>query len=286
MPNGGIQGIACTQLLYQLIATTPEIFAMLPTSRLDETLRHVFHDGLLAAPHNGARIMTSREDSATDELIMAAVNAGAEVRTHATLPAWFAIVGRKTVVVPRDPDNADAGLAFLHRGGHVRAALWMFVHAWQTASPFTQENDAFSLNRWERQVLEQLARGIKDEAAARRLGVSVRTYRRHVADLCERLGASSRFEAGIRAAQAGLVLRDRHHDLAAGVGPGMSSPALMSAVRVSRFLAVGEEHPRRERGRQQSLRGAVAPIGAGAGLVSQRADSRSRPADLEEPWAR
>jgi DNA-binding CsgD family transcriptional regulator len=192
-------------LLYQLVATTPEIFAMVPTSRLDDSLRRAFHEGLLAAPHVGARILTSHEDPADDELIRIAMTAGVEVRTHATLPTWFAVAGRKTVVVPRDPDNTDAGLVILHRGSYVRAAMWMFAHAWQTASPIPDTNDALSLSRWERQVLEQLASGIKDEAAARRLGVSVRTYRRHVTDLCERLGASSRFEAGMRAAKAGLV---------------------------------------------------------------------------------
>jgi DNA-binding CsgD family transcriptional regulator len=202
--NGGILGIECTQL-YRLIGTTPEIFAMLPASGLDETLRHAFRCGLHAGPHNGAQILTSQESPVADELILAAVNAGAEVRTHATLPMLFAIVGRKAVIVPRDPDNPGAGLVLLHRGGHVRAALWMFAHAWQTASPFPQENNLLSLSQGERQVLELLASGIKDEAAARRLGVSVRTYRRHVTDLCERLGASSRFEAGMRAAQAGVV---------------------------------------------------------------------------------
>jgi DNA-binding CsgD family transcriptional regulator len=194
-------------VLYQLVATTPEIFAIVPASRLDDSLRRAFHDGLLAAPHNGARLLTSHEDLAgNDELIRAGVTAGAEVRTQATLPTWFVIAGRKTVAVPRDPDNADAGLVLMHRRGHVRAALWFFAHAWQTASPVSPANSALSLSRWERQVLEQLASGIKDEAAARRLGVSVRTYRRHVTDLCERLGASSRFEAGMRAAKAGLVL--------------------------------------------------------------------------------
>lgn len=205
MDHGGIHDVECRWLLSRLIAATPEIFAMLPTARLDETLRHAFRDGLRAIPHNDARILISRENSAADELVGAAVHAAAEIRTHPALPMWFAIVGRKTVVVPRDPDDADAGLVLLHGAGHVRAALWMFGHVWQTASPFAQEDDAISLNRWERRVLEQLASGIKDEAAARRLGVSVRTYRRYVTDLCDRLGASSRFEAGMRAVQAGLV---------------------------------------------------------------------------------
>ncbi len=56
-----------------------------------------------------------------------------------------------------------------------------------------------------REILGQLAAGCKDETAARALGVSLRTYRRRVAELMEILGASSRFQAGARAREAGLL---------------------------------------------------------------------------------
>jgi DNA-binding CsgD family transcriptional regulator len=193
-------------LLYRLIAASPDVFAMVPISRLDNTLTRVFHDGLLAAPHNGTRILTSDYDPGGDPAYNARIiRAGAEVRTHAALPMWLAIVDQKTVIVPRDPDDADAGLVLVRRRGYVRTAVWMFAQAWRTASPLPRASGPVSLSRWERRVLEQLASGIKDEAAARKLGVSVRTYRRYVTELCEHLGASSRFEAGIRAARAGLV---------------------------------------------------------------------------------
>lgn len=55
-----------------------------------------------------------------------------------------------------------------------------------------------------RQILRLLSAGQKDEAAARQLGVSVRTYRRRVADLMTLLGAESRFQAGERASALGL----------------------------------------------------------------------------------
>jgi DNA-binding NarL/FixJ family response regulator len=53
-------------------------------------------------------------------------------------------------------------------------------------------------------ILRLLSAGHKDEAAARSLGVSVRTYRRRVADLMALLGAESRFQAGERARALGL----------------------------------------------------------------------------------
>lgn len=54
-------------------------------------------------------------------------------------------------------------------------------------------------------LLQLLAGGSTDEAAAKKLGVSVRTVRRMMADLMERLGATSRFEAGHRATQRGWL---------------------------------------------------------------------------------
>ncbi|MER5883126.1 LuxR C-terminal-related transcriptional regulator [Streptomyces sp. NPDC001941] len=55
------------------------------------------------------------------------------------------------------------------------------------------------------QVLRLLCSGAKDEAAARQMGVSVRTYRRYVARILKSLDVTSRFQAGIRAAELGLV---------------------------------------------------------------------------------
>ncbi|WP_369137423.1 helix-turn-helix transcriptional regulator [Modestobacter versicolor] len=56
-----------------------------------------------------------------------------------------------------------------------------------------------------RQILSSLALGEKDEVAARTLQVSLRTYRRYVAVLLEELGATSRFQAGVFAAERGWL---------------------------------------------------------------------------------
>ncbi|BFP53473.1 LuxR family transcriptional regulator [Streptomyces griseus] len=56
-----------------------------------------------------------------------------------------------------------------------------------------------------RQILAALRAGITDEVAARELTVSVRTYRRYVAEIMTLLDASSRFQAGVRAAELGLL---------------------------------------------------------------------------------
>ncbi len=57
-------------------------------------------------------------------------------------------------------------------------------------------------------VLQTLNAGLKDEVAARRLSVSLRTYRRRIAELMDYFGVNTRFELGVRVAEVGLL---RHH---------------------------------------------------------------------------
>ncbi|MCX3290139.1 Lrp/AsnC family transcriptional regulator [Streptomyces sp. NEAU-H22] len=55
-----------------------------------------------------------------------------------------------------------------------------------------------------RRVLRALGSGATDTAAAKELGMSVRTCRRRVAELLDTLDAGSRFQAGVRAGELGL----------------------------------------------------------------------------------
>ncbi|MET7679216.1 helix-turn-helix transcriptional regulator [Streptomyces sp. NPDC005423] len=57
----------------------------------------------------------------------------------------------------------------------------------------------------ERQVLELLAAGHLDESIARQLNISIRTCRRIIASLMDRLEARSRFQAGVIAAARGWM---------------------------------------------------------------------------------
>lgn len=57
----------------------------------------------------------------------------------------------------------------------------------------------------ERQVALLLAQGLTDMAAAKHVGVTDRTFRRHVRSLLGRLGAQSRFEAGAKAVLRGWL---------------------------------------------------------------------------------
>lgn len=92
--------------------------------------------------------------------------------------------------------------------GIVASLVAIYQQAWDTAVPLgaeRQRDQATGLSAGEREMLLLLSTGITDETAAKRLGVSLRTVRRQMAALMERLGATSRFEAGLKAAQRGWL---------------------------------------------------------------------------------
>ncbi|MFB8237890.1 LuxR family transcriptional regulator [Kitasatospora purpeofusca] len=83
----------------------------------------------------------------------------------------------------------------------------LFDNVWRGAVP-AGERIVFgdrSRAAFARQILGALRAGVTDEVAARDLAVSVRTYRRYVAEIMALLGANSRFQAGVRAAELGLL---------------------------------------------------------------------------------
>jgi DNA-binding CsgD family transcriptional regulator len=119
-----------------------------------------------------------------------------------------AVDGRLAVV--RQADGPTAAPALLVRAEALTSlAVALFDQVWKFSEPL-EDGEAGAGGEdtptpQERTLLRLLSLGAKDEAAARHLGVSVRTVRRMVADLMRRLDARSRFQAGIVAAQRGWL---------------------------------------------------------------------------------
>ncbi|MCZ0983708.1 helix-turn-helix domain-containing protein [Streptomyces diastatochromogenes] len=135
--------------------------------------------------------------------------AGAEIRTLPSLPLHLRIVDGTSAVLPLDPDDPDRGAALLNEPGALTGLRALFTHLWDEAAPLpdadgdTGEPGAYSPQ--ERALLRFLAEGLTDEAAARRLGISLRSERRMISGLSARFGAHSRFQLGLQAARSGLV---------------------------------------------------------------------------------
>ncbi|WP_077801270.1 response regulator transcription factor [Streptomyces sp. JHA26] len=89
----------------------------------------------------------------------------------------------------------------------LRALGTFFQSVWSDAVP-AAESIAFGDRghaALAQRILGALQAGVTDEVAAREQNVSVRTYRRYVAEIMSLLGANSRFQAGVRAAELGLL---------------------------------------------------------------------------------
>jgi DNA-binding NarL/FixJ family response regulator len=117
------------------------------------------------------------------------------------------ITDRSTAVIPVDSEDTSAGAVVLTGHGTLTALCALFESVWESAKPFGEKahRDESGLTDTESTALKLLADGFTDEAIAKRLGVSHRTARRVATGLMERLGARSRFEAGVRAVRQGWL---------------------------------------------------------------------------------
>lgn len=133
---------------------------------------------------------------------------GGQVRTAPLLPPPMLVYDRTVALVLIDPAERSRGAVCTREPGVVGYLLALFAQTWDSAVPLgadVSEDPSTGLSRTEQELLKLLAGGMTDERAAARLGVSLSTVRRQMAGLMERLGASSRFEAGLRAAQRGWI---------------------------------------------------------------------------------
>ncbi|WP_406631301.1 LuxR C-terminal-related transcriptional regulator [Amycolatopsis sp. WGS_07] len=127
--------------------------------------------------------------------------AGASTRTVPRVPLDALVIDGTAVVLPAE----GSGAAAFHLPGVVTSVVELFERVWPTAVPLQTAADREESTERERELLKLLSAGYTDAAAAENLGISVRTVRRTVADVMNRLGARSRFQAGAKAADRGWL---------------------------------------------------------------------------------
>ncbi|MFC0844280.1 LuxR C-terminal-related transcriptional regulator [Streptomyces noboritoensis] len=148
-----------------------------------------------------------RNDQPTVEYATWLAGLGGQVRTVPDLPTRMIITDRSTAVIPVSSEDTGAGAVLLTGQGTLTALCALFESIWAGAQPLgaAASRDTKGLSPQEATTIALLAQGHTDEAIAKRLGVSQRTARRIATDLMERLGARSRFEAGVRSVQHGWL---------------------------------------------------------------------------------
>lgn len=187
---------------------------VLRSNRHDGEEFDYFDDFLRRCPNlseRGVRIRVicphrSRADLITRIAINDLHTCGVTVRTVGHVPRAAVIVDRSLAVL-LGHTNGEATASRVRDAGVVHFLLDVFDHLWDVAAPLDAAESGYAeaTDDLRQTIASLMANGLTDEVLARKLGMSVRSCRRHIAALLRDLDAVSRFQAGVRAAHRNLV---------------------------------------------------------------------------------
>lgn len=124
---------------------------------------------------------------------------GEHARVFHAVPLKLTIADRRLGLVPGDePDE----VLCIHSSTLLDGLVALFEALWLQAAPLWSNRvpcESDELSREDQQLLALLASGLTDQAMARKIGVAQRTIERRVRRLMDRLGANTRFQAGLQA---------------------------------------------------------------------------------------
>lgn len=148
-----------------------------------------------------------RAELATRTKLVQAVAAGADVRTLSNVPRTAVVFDRAHAVLFSTPARGEPNATGLGGGEVVAFLLDLFDQAWEAGAPLETRETGYAevADDLRRTMVALMAQGFTDEVVARKLGLSVRSCRRHIASLLSDLGAVSRFQAGVQAGRSSLV---------------------------------------------------------------------------------
>jgi len=141
--------------------------------------------------------------------ILDGIRSGERARTGPALPVKLVICDETMAIVSSAEDHGNEMAYVLHPSSLLDLTFGLFEAMWDRATPITRaepgtaSEDAFGPQ--ERRLLALLASGATDAVIARTFGWSVRTVQRHLHDLMDRLGARTRFQAGMEAVRRGWL---------------------------------------------------------------------------------
>ncbi|WP_067441734.1 helix-turn-helix domain-containing protein [Nocardioides jensenii] len=175
----------------------PDQWLLPQESEMSVAVREALANGQRSRAIYPARVLEEAPASLFERL-----DAGEEVRLVADLPSRMAVVADVGALIPEEWGIVNERRLLLRQPAMMAALATLFEELWARAVVVPGGRTA-DLNR--RMLLEQLARGARDEQIARTLGLSLRTVRRRIADLLVELGVETRFQAGIEAVRRGWI---------------------------------------------------------------------------------
>jgi DNA-binding Lrp family transcriptional regulator len=181
-----------------LLWLRPDQWTMPWEPEMSEIVRQALKSGRRCRAIYPVRVLTE-----APAVVRMRVEIGEEVRLVPELPSRMIVVGSSHLLLPEPLGFVASPRTIVRQRSIVELATLFFEQLWAQATMIEEpEVRAGDLRRL---VLQQLAGGAQDEQIARRLGLSLRTVRRRVAELMEELGAHSRFQAGMEASRRGWL---------------------------------------------------------------------------------
>lgn len=132
---------------------------------------------------------------------------GAQARTLPDPPFKLIIADdeRASLVLHTDERRPDPMALRINGSPLLDMLIRSFDVLWTLSAPISVQPEADELDERDRAILTMMGMGATDDTIARRLGMSRRTVVRRTARLLERLGASTRFQAGVQAIRRGWL---------------------------------------------------------------------------------
>lgn len=131
---------------------------------------------------------------------------GYDIRTAGSLPFNILIADRERAIIDTTNVHPDGkGSLLVTDPVLITLMCTWFDGIHRHATPLAAGADASGLNARDTRIFTLMAAGLTDAAIARRLGVSTRTVERRTSRLMEHVDAATRFQAGVKAARAGLI---------------------------------------------------------------------------------
>jgi DNA-binding CsgD family transcriptional regulator len=178
--------------------------------------RAVYHPAGFAIPGHWA---------AVQELVAA----GEQARVTASVPVKMFIADDQLGLLPLEVDGSAESCLVIRESSLLDTLIALFELVWERAVAIHADGSLPSVDTGpepsESELLALLAAGLTDAAIGRHLGTHPRTVQRRVRVLLDRLGAATRFQAGLQAVRRGwLLLPARESSADAGDGQVVSRP--------------------------------------------------------------
>ncbi|MEC5201032.1 DNA-binding CsgD family transcriptional regulator [Arthrobacter sp. PL16] len=149
---------------------------------------------------------STRDHVPTRKAVETIAAGGGEFGVLPFIPLRMLIFDDKLALVGRQLTREDKAALVIRDHSLINIFTHLFDIAWEISQPFLAPDAVVSpLSSMQRSIIHGLANGLSDESIARRLDINVRTCRRHIAWMLDTLHADSRFQAALKAREAGWV---------------------------------------------------------------------------------